>query len=59
MLQSYATDNSDFEEILRLQRKLFEYELQRVKAKTDQKTASAFLNYLSGTHNITPQEINY
>lgn len=59
MLQSYATDNSDFEEILRLQRKLFEYELQRIKAKTDQKTVSAFLNYLSGTHNITPQEINY
>ncbi|MBO6793134.1 MAG: TolC family protein [Balneolaceae bacterium] len=59
MLQSYATDNSDFEEILRLQRKLFEYELERIKAKTDQFKVVARLDYLSGSNNVSMQDINY
>jgi cobalt-zinc-cadmium efflux system outer membrane protein len=59
MLPSYATDNSDFEEILRLQRMLFQYELERIKAKTDQFKAVARLHYLSGGNNISTKDINY
>ena len=59
LLQSYASDNSQFEEILRLQTKLFTYELARVKARADEYRAYSYLRYLSGEHNITMEEINY
>lgn len=59
LLQSYANDNSQFEEILRLERQRFSYELERVIAHTDEFQSMSYLNYLSGAQNITPQEINY
>lgn len=59
LLQSYANDNSQFEEILRLERQRFSYELERVIAHTDEFQSMRYLNYLSGAQNITPQEINY
>ena len=59
LLQSYASDNSQFEEILRLDRKLFSYELERVKARADTFKALSYLKYLSGEQNITPKDINY
>lgn len=59
LLQSYSSDNSQFEEILRLERKLFSYQLERVTAQSDEFKALKFIHYLSGQQNITPQEINY
>ncbi len=59
LLQSYASDNSQFEEILRLHRKLFNYELERVKARTDEYQTLSLIKYLSGGHNLTTEEINY
>lgn len=59
LLQSYASDNSQFEEILRLERKRFTYELERVKAKADEFQAMSYLRYLSGEQNTTAEDINY
>lgn len=59
LLQSYSSDNSQFEEILRMQRKLFTFELERVKAIKDEFQAFSYLQYLVGEQNITPEEINY
>ena len=59
LLQSYSSDNTQFEEILRLQRKLFNYELERIKAQTDTYRAQSSIRYLSGEQNIDPREINY
>lgn len=44
----YATDNSDFEEILRMERKALKYNLEFEKAKTDKQAAIAFIEYLMG-----------
>lgn len=54
MMEAYASDSSEFEEILRMQRKQLNYQLKRIQAKTDQKKAMAFIEYLSGNHNINP-----
>ena len=59
LLQSYSSDHSQFEEILRLERKLFSYQLERVTAQSDEFKAIKFIHYLSGQQNITAQEINY
>ncbi len=58
LFQSYATDNTEFEEILRLDRQRYVYELERVKALADVYKAASYLRYLSGIHNIKPNEIN-
>ena len=44
----YATDNIDFEEMLRMERKLLSYKLNLEKARTDKQTAISFINYLMG-----------
>ncbi|MEX2584970.1 MAG: TolC family protein [Balneolaceae bacterium] len=54
MMGTYASDSSEFEEILRIQRKQLDYQLKRIQAKTDQQKATAFIEYLSGNHNINP-----
>ncbi len=58
MMQKYATDYSDFEELLRMQRKLLDYQLSRVQALTDMQSTAAYIHYLSGAYNITPNEMN-
>jgi len=45
---NYATSNIDFEEILRMERKLLKYALEMQKASTDKEAAVAFINYLQG-----------
>lgn len=52
MMDAYASDSSEFEEILRMQRRLLEYKLKRVQANVDQHRAVAYIEYLSGKHNI-------
>lgn len=57
LTQQYATGDTDFEELLRLQRKLLDYELAQVKAVVDQNSAVAQIEYLYGKYNISPDEI--
>lgn len=52
LMDAYASDSSEFEEILRMQRRLLEYKLKRVQANVDQHRAVAYIEYLSGKHNI-------
>ncbi|MEX2479199.1 MAG: TolC family protein [Gracilimonas sp.] len=52
MMESYSSDSSNFEEILRMQRKQLEYQLKRIQSKTDEHKTAAFIDYLTGKHNI-------
>jgi len=44
----YATGNKNFEEILRMERKLLTYGLELEKARSDKQAAISFINYLMG-----------
>jgi len=44
----YATGNKDFEEVLRMERKVLKYHLEKEKAIADKQAAISFLNYLMG-----------
>lgn len=57
MMQAYSADSSDFEEILRMQRKLLDYQLNRIQALADLHTYKAYIGYLTGQHNINPNEL--
>lgn len=59
LTEQYATGHTDFEELLRLQRKLLDYELAQIKAVVDQNTAVAYIEYLYGKYNVNPEEIDY
>lgn len=48
IVTQYTTAGKDFEEILRMDRQLLRYELELEKARTDQNTSVAFINYLTG-----------
>ena len=44
----YSTGNKNFEEILRMERKVLKYHLEKEKAIADKQAAISFLNYLIG-----------
>lgn len=44
---SYSSDNTAFEEVLRMQQQILSYEMQLVKAKTNLHITIAYLNYLT------------
>lgn len=44
----YATDNNNFEEMLRMERKLLSYKLKLERARTDKQAAISFIKYLMG-----------
>lgn len=44
----YTTGNRNFEEILRMDRKVLKYNLELEKARADKQAAIAFINYLMG-----------
>ncbi len=44
----YATGNKDFEEILRMERKLLQYGLNLEKARADKQASISFIKYLMG-----------
>ena len=44
----YSTGNQNFEEILRMERKLLTYGLELEKARSDKQAAISFINYLMG-----------
>lgn len=48
LVAQYSTAGKDFEEILRMDRQLLRYELELEKARADQNTYVAYINYLTG-----------
>ncbi len=48
LLAEYSTDSKDFEEVLRMERKVLKYELELDKARADKNAAVAFIYYLMG-----------
>jgi outer membrane protein, heavy metal efflux system len=48
LLAEYSTDGKNFEEVLRMERKVLKYDLELDKAKSDRNAAVAFINYLMG-----------
>lgn len=57
LTEEYANGETDFEELLRLQRKLLNYQLARAEAIVDNNTAVAQIEYLYGKYNVNPEEI--
>lgn len=48
LLTSYSNNGQNFEEVLRMERKVLRYALELDKAKADKNAAVAFINYLTG-----------
>jgi outer membrane protein TolC len=48
LIAEYTSANTNFEEIIRMDRKLLKYKLELEKARADQNTAVAYINYLMG-----------
>ena len=44
----YATGNENFEEVLRMERKILKFNLELEKARVDKQAAISFINYLMG-----------
>lgn len=57
LTEKYATSATDFEELLRLQRKLLDYELARETALVDQNIAVSYIEYLYGKYNVNLQSV--
>jgi outer membrane protein TolC len=47
LIDQYTADGTDFEEILRMERQALRYELELAKARADQNTFVAYINYLT------------
>lgn len=52
LMDAYASDSSEFEEILRMQRKQLNYQLKRIQSRTAQHKAAAYIDYLTGKNNF-------
>jgi len=52
MMEAYSSDSSEFEEILRIQRKQLEYQLKRIQSRTAQHKAAAYIDYITGKNNF-------
>ncbi len=48
LVTQYTTAGKDFEEMLRMDRQLLRYELELEKARADQNSYKAYINYLTG-----------
>jgi outer membrane protein TolC len=48
LLAEFTSAGKDFEEVLRMDRQLLNYELELEKARADQNTAVAYILYLTG-----------
>ena len=48
LLTAYSTNSQNFEEVLRMERKVLKYALEQDKARADKNAAAAFINYLLG-----------
>jgi len=56
LLAEYASEGVEFEEVLRMQQRLLDYLLLHEQALSNMNIANAYLDYLTGRHNITPEE---
>lgn len=56
LLTEYANEGVEFEEVLRMQQRLLDYHLRHEQALSNMNIANAYLHYLTGRHNITPEE---
>jgi len=50
LISAYSSDGADFEEVLRMERKLLKYALELDKARADKNASTAFVNYLTGKY---------
>jgi outer membrane protein TolC len=57
-LDEYSAGRSDFEQVIQLQQQLLDYEMQLQTAYANQNIATAEVEYLSGKHNVGPEEID-
>ncbi|PAU94164.1 hypothetical protein CK503_08090 [Aliifodinibius salipaludis] len=57
LTEDYASADTDFEEILRLQRRLLNYQEGQAEAIGRQNTAVARIEMLTGTHNLNENEL--
>ncbi len=48
LVTAYSTEGKNFEEVIRMERKLLSYELELEKARVEQNTYAAKINYLMG-----------
>ncbi|MEN8248129.1 MAG: TolC family protein [Bacteroidota bacterium] len=48
LLSEYSSTQTNFEELIRMNRKLLNYELELEKSRADQNTSVAYINYLMG-----------
>ena len=48
LISEYAASNVNFEEVIRIDRKLLKYQLELEKARADQNTSVAFIDWLMG-----------
>ena len=48
LYSEYSTSGKDFEEVLRMERRLLKYSLELEKALADKQAAMAFITYLMG-----------
>jgi len=56
LLGEYASEGAEFEEVLRMQQRLLDYLLLREQSLSNMNIAQAYLDYISGKQNITPEE---
>lgn len=56
LTDQYASDRADFEEIIRLQRNLLEYQLDYERAVVNQHTALARIEMLTGAYNLNEKD---
>lgn len=56
LMEEYTSSSTNFEELLRLQQKLLNFQLAREETIVDQNIAIAYLDYLSGSDNIIPHQ---
>lgn len=58
LTEEYSAAATNFEEILRLQRRLLNYQQSREEAITNQNKSVARIEFLTGKYNTNPEEIN-
>lgn len=56
LLAAFSTDEADFEEVLRMQQRLLDYQLMKEQALTGMHIAHSYIGYLTGKHNINPED---
>lgn len=56
LLAAFAAEEADFEEVLRMQQRLLDYQLMKEKALSNMHISKSYIEYLTGRHNITPDE---